>query len=275
MSHQSADASALGEPGGKNASRRGTSLVTTLAKIVGGLIVVGLLFYFGRQATPYVKQFTSWVDSLGVWAPVVFILGYIVATVGFVPGSILTLAAGAIFGLLWGTVYVFIGSSIGACLAFLISRYLARGWVEAKLEGQPKFRAIDRAVGRDGGKIVALMRLAPVFPFNLLNYALGLTNVRFWHYALACIAMIPGTLLYVYYGYLAGSLAQATGGGQRQRTIWDWVILGVGLVAVVAVTWIITRKAKQALDEQTDIEVDGTEVDSVEDDEVQEGTSDE
>jgi len=258
MSNQSAEASALGEPGtpeGTGESRGGARLAKTL-KIVGALIVVGLLVYFGRQATPYVKQFTAWVDSLGVWAPAVFIVGYIVATVGFVPGSILTLAAGAIFGLLWGTIYVFIGASIGACLAFLVSRYLARGWVETKLEGQPRFKAIDRAVGKDGGKIVALLRLAPVFPFNLLNYALGLTNVRFAHYALACFAMIPGTLLYVYYGHLAGSLAQATGGGERQQTVWDWVILGVGLIAVIAVTWIITKKAKQALEQQTDIDVE-------------------
>lgn len=259
MSDQQAEPTAIQPSGGDETTADeggGRSTWSTVLKVGLALVAVGLLLYFGRQATPYVKDFTEWVDSLGVWAPVVFIVGYIVATVAFVPGSILTLAAGAIFGLLWGTVYVFIGSTIGACLAFLISRYLARSWVEEKLEDQPRFQAVDRAVGREGGKIVALMRLAPVFPFNLLNYGLGLTKVKFWHYALACIAMIPGTLLYVYYGYLAGSVAQVASGVERQTTVWDWVIRVVGLVAVIAVTWIITRKAKAALEEETELDVD-------------------
>lgn len=258
MSDQQAETAAHPPSGGDEAvsGNDSSSTWSTVLKVVLVLVAVGLLFYFGRQATPYVKDFTQWVNDLGVWAPVVFIVGYIVATVAFVPGSILTLAAGAIFGLLWGTVYVFIGSTIGACLAFLISRYLARGWVEKKLEDQPRFQAVDRAVGREGGKIVALMRLAPVFPFNLLNYGLGLTKVKFWHYALACIAMIPGTLLYVYYGYLAGSVAQAASGVERETTVWDWVIRIVGLVAVIAVTWIITRKAKAALEEETELDVE-------------------
>lgn len=258
MSNQRAEPIATEEP----AEERPRAIPWgTVLKVVGVLAALFLIYvlwsWFGETIEPYVRQFTAWVNSLGVWAPTAFILGYIVAAVALVPGSLLTLAAGAIFGLLWGTVYTFIGASIGACLAFLISRYLARGWVEKKLEGQPRFKAIDRSVGRDGGKIVALMRLAPVFPFNLLNYALGLTNVRFWHYALACFAMIPGTLLYVYYGHLAGTLAHAQAtGSERQQTIWDWVILAVGLVAVFAVTWIITRKAKKALQEETEINLE-------------------
>lgn len=253
MSNQPAESTATVEAHGSD-SQGGPW--KTILKVVVILAVVAALLLLGRQATPYVKDFTQWVDNLGVWAPVIFILGYIVATVAFVPGSILTLAAGAIFGLLWGTVYVFIGSTIGACLAFLISRYMARDWVEKKLEDQPRFQAVDRAVGREGGKIVALMRLAPVFPFNLLNYGLGLTKVQFWQYALACVAMIPGTLLYVYYGYLAGSVAQVASGVEREATVWDWVIRIVGLVAVIAVTWIITRKAKAALEEETELDTE-------------------
>lgn len=229
--------------------------------VVYGLIAVAagaLLVWGGNQATPYVKQFTQWVDSLGVWAPVVFIVGYVVATVAFVPGSILTLAAGALFGLLWGTVYVFIGSTTGACLAFLIARYAARSKIEKKLEDKPNFQQIDRAIGRDGGKIAALLRLSPVFPFNLLNYALGLTNIKFIHYFWACFAMIPGTFLYVFYGKTAGDVAAAAAGAQ-EKGIWGWVFQGVGLAATIAVTWIITKKAKQALSEETPLEVEENE----------------
>lgn len=252
MSHQRADSI---RPGGTSEGSSGSNKLKIALYVLAALAVVALLVWGGRQATPYVERFTEWVDGLGAWAPIAFILGYVVATVAFIPGSVLTLAGGALFGLLWGTVYVFIGATIGACLAFLIARYVARGWVENKLAGEPRFRQIDRAVGRSGGKITALLRLSPVFPFNLLNYALGLTNVRFVHYLLACFAMLPGTFLYVYYGKAAGDIAAATA-GQTEKTVWDWVFLGVGLLATIAATWLITKKARQALSEQTDVEVE-------------------
>jgi uncharacterized membrane protein YdjX (TVP38/TMEM64 family) len=178
----------------------------------------------------------------------VFILGYAVGTVAFAPGSLLTLASGAVFGLVWGTVYAWTGATLGACAAFLVARYLARGWVEHKLEDRPRFKKLDHSIGRDGGKIVALLRLAPIFPFVLLNYALGLTKVRFVHYFWACFAMAPGTLLYVYYGHIG---RQALEGG---KTAWDWVFQILRLVAVLAVTVVITRKARQALAERTELE---------------------
>ena len=129
---------------------------------------------------------------LGVWGPLVFIAGYAIAAVAFIPGSILTLAAGAIFGLVSGIVYVFIAATLGSCLAFLVARYFAREAIERKLADTPRFAAIDRAVSAQGRKIVFLLRLSPVFPFNLLNYALGLTNVRFVDYAIAAFGMLPG-----------------------------------------------------------------------------------
>lgn len=216
---------------------------------VAVIAVIALVLWGGQQLTPYVEQFRDWVDQQGAWGPVFFILGYAVATVAFVPGAALTLAGGFIFGLLWGTVYVFVGATLGASLAFLIARYAARGWVEGKLTDRPDFAKIDKAVGRDGGKIVALLRLSPLFPFVLLNYALGLTSVRFWQYFLACFAMLPGTFLYVYYGHIGKA---ATSGDEK--TIWDWVALGVGLLATLVVTWIITKKAKAALDQSADFD---------------------
>jgi uncharacterized membrane protein YdjX (TVP38/TMEM64 family) len=220
----------------------------TAAKMAAALVVVAALLLAGRQLSGYLEGFTEWIEGLGAWAPVVFMIGYAVATVAFIPGSVLTLASGALFGLVWGTVYAWTGATVGAGAAFLVARYAARGWVERKLEGKPTFAHLDESIEKDGGKIVALLRLAPVFPFVLLNYALGLTKVRFAHYMVASLAMIPGTLLYVYYGHVGRAALE---GGQ---TVWDWVLLGVGLVAVLAVTVVITQKARRALAERTALE---------------------
>lgn len=129
--------------------------------IVVGAAVLAALFLAGRQAGAYVPRFAQWVEGLGVWGPVVFILGYAVAAVAFIPGSLLTLAAGAIFGLVKGTIYTLIGATLGAGAAFLVARYLARGAIERRIAGNAKFAAIDKAVGREGFKIVALLRLSP------------------------------------------------------------------------------------------------------------------
>lgn len=212
-----------------------------------GLVVLAGLILGGRQAGAYVPQFAAWVEGLGIWGPVVFILGYAVAAVAFIPGSLLTLAAGAIFGLVKGTIYTLIGATLGSAGAFLVARYLARRKIERKIAGNAKFAAIDKAVGREGFKIVALLRLSPVFPFNLLNYALGLTKVTFWQYLAASIAMLPGTLLYVYYGKAAGSLAALAGGAKTEKGPGSWIVLGLGLVATIVVTTFVTRLAGKAL----------------------------
>ena len=156
-------------------------LALRIAAVVA--LVVALLL-FGRRVAGYLPEFSAWVDGLGVWGPVVFVLGYTVATVAFIPGSLLTLAGGAIFGLAEGTALVFAGASLGATAAFLASRYMVRGAIERRVAAEPRFAAIDRAVGREGFKIVLLLRLTPVVPFVLLNYALGLTRVKLRDYVL-------------------------------------------------------------------------------------------
>lgn len=239
---------ATAEPAPPAAKSRGK----LIASIVVVLAVVAVLVFGGRQLAGYVPRFAEYVAGLGVWGPVVFILGYAVAAVAFIPGSLLTLAAGAIFGLAWGTVYSLTGATLGASLAFLVARYVARGAIERRIAGNARFAAIDRAVGREGFKIVALLRLSPVFPFNLLNYALGLTRVRFLHYLAASLAMLPGTLLYVYYGKAAGSLAAAASGAQTEKGWAYWATLGVGLLATVAVTAYVTRLAGRALKKEID-----------------------
>ena len=195
----------------------------------------------------------QWIDNLGAIAPIAFILIYIIATVAFLPGSILTLGAGVVFGIIQGSIYVFIGATIGATLAFLVGRYLARSWISQKIAGNQKFSAIDRAVGNEGLKIVLLTRLSPVFPFNLLNYGLGITGVSLKDYVLGSVGMIPGTIMYVYIGSLAGSIA--TIGGETQpdaNPVAQWAIRIIGFVATVAVTLYVTKIARKALDESID-----------------------
>src|SRR5690606_26313087 len=209
--------------------------------------VVILLLLVGRQIAAVVPGFVAWVEGLGWWGPAMFIVGYTVATVAMVPGTVLSLAAGAIFGIGWGFLWVLTGATLGAISAFLVSRYVARGWVERHLL-DARFRAVDAAIGEEGFKIVALLRLSPVFPFNVLNYGLGLTRVRFRDYALACVAMAPGTLLYVYYGQVAGDLA-GVAAGSADRGAEYWLFLAIGLIATVVVTLFVTRIARRALRE--------------------------
>ena len=211
------------------------------------VVAVVLLVVFGRWGGQYVPQFTGWVRDLGPWAPVVFIAGYIVAAVVGIPGSLLTLAAGAIFGLWSGVLFVFVGATLGSSAAFLVSRYLARRIVERRVAGNARFQSIDRAIAADGRKIVFLLRLSPVFPFTLLNYALGLSRVRFADYLVASVGMLPGTVLYVYYGKLAGDVAAIAGGVAPARGAGYYTVLGLGLAATIAVTAIITRSARRAL----------------------------
>jgi uncharacterized membrane protein YdjX (TVP38/TMEM64 family) len=198
-----------------------------------------------------VPAFAEWVEGLGVLGPVVFVLGYALAVVAFVPGSLLTLAAGAIFGVLKGTILVWIAAMLGSTGAFLVARYFARSAVERRIQGDPRFAAIDRAVGDQGRRIVFLLRLSPVFPFNLLNYALGLTRVRLLDYVVAGIGMLPGTLLYVYSGKVAGDVAAAAGGAAPARGPAEYALLGVGLLATIVVTTLVTRIARRALREAT------------------------
>lgn len=223
-----------------------------ITRVLLTLAAVAVLVVAGRQAGALIPAFSAWVDGLGVWGPVVFVAGYAIAAVAFVPGSLLTLAAGAIFGLGKGTALVFIAATLGASAAFLVSRYLARGFVERRLAGNERFAAIDQAIGAQGWKIVLLLRLSPVFPFNLLNYALGLTRVRFADYVVASVGMLPGTLLYVYYGKVAGDVARLAGGAPTERGPAYYGVLALGLVATVVVTTLVTRTARRALQEATD-----------------------
>ena len=192
------------------------------------------------------------IDDLGVWGPIAFIASYNLATILFIPGSVLTLGGGVIFGLWWGSIYVFVASTLGATFAFLIGRYLSRDRVVKYMEAHPKFQALDRAVSQQGLKIVFLTRLCPLLPFNLLNYALGITQVSLKDYVLGSFGMIPGTILYVYSGSLVGDISAigtATGCTIPQASAVKWSINIISFLATAAVTVSITRIARKALDE--------------------------
>jgi len=235
----------------RTASRRAVPAGVTARRSRLFLALLGIIaiLFAGHWLASLIPRFTDYVESLGSWGPIMFVFGYVIATVALVPGSLLTLAAGALFGIGRGTALAFLSATLGAALAFLISRHVVRGEVERRLAADPRFLAVDHAISQHGRTIVLLLRLSPIFPFNLLNYALGLTRVRFLDFVIASIGMLPGTLLYVYYGRVAGDVARLAAGVPLHPTAGSYVLLGVGLLATITVTVLLTRTARRALHE--------------------------
>jgi uncharacterized membrane protein YdjX (TVP38/TMEM64 family) len=221
------------------------ALLRSLGLLALAAAVVVVLVFF--RDLP--RQMIAAVERAGPWGPVLLGVVYVPAAVLLVPGSLLTLGAGAAFGLVVGTVCVSLGSTGGAGAAFLVGRTLARGWVESRVADNPRFQAIDRAVAERGFQIVLLLRLSPVFPYTLLNYALGLTQIPFRSYLLASwVGMLPGTIMYVYLGTATAELVQL-GAGATEKSPGQQVLFYSGLVATVAVTIYVTRLARRALRE--------------------------
>jgi uncharacterized membrane protein YdjX (TVP38/TMEM64 family) len=231
---------------------RVVALLLLIAAAVAGLIVLSVNEPLREALGEYLGRFRDWT-----WGPVIFAAAYAVACV-VIPASIMTLAAGSLFGVVVGTIVVSLASITGASIAFWLGRTLARGLIEKRLAGNSRFHALDQAVAAGGFKIVLLTRLSPLFPFVLLNYAFGLTKVRFRDYILASwIGMLPGTVMYVYLGSTVTELAKvATGkveGGPAQR-----VLFFVGLAATIVVTVYVTRLARRALRQAVpEVETDG------------------
>ncbi|MGH6742940.1 MAG: TVP38/TMEM64 family protein, partial [Bradyrhizobium sp.] len=195
----------------------------------------------------------SRIDALGVWGPAVFALAYIVAVVALVPASPLTLAAGAMFGPVVGTITASLSSTVGAAASFLVARYLARDSFAGAIRQYPKFDAVDKAIGEGGWRLVALLRLSPAVPFNMQNYLYGLTRIRFWAYLLTSwIAMLPGTFMYVYLGHVGRAGVEAATGGGRQRTPAEWAMIALGLLATIGVTIYVTRLARRVMAHDAD-----------------------
>jgi len=238
--------SALGATEMRRLERKGRSRQIKVVLSVVALAILATALWV-LPVKQYLIMVLEWTENLGSAGPVFVAAFYIVACVFLLPGSIITLGAGFLFGVWIGTVTVWIGANLGAVAAFLVGRTIARSWVERKIAQNPKFAAIDEAVGREGFKIILLLRLSPVFPFNLLNYGLGLTKVSLSSYVLASmIGMIPGALMYVYIGSAARSLA-AVAAGQVEGGLAGQVFFWIGLVATVVVAVFVTRLASRSL----------------------------
>jgi uncharacterized membrane protein YdjX (TVP38/TMEM64 family) len=227
--------------------------VCRFLSIVVAVAIAIVVFKDCHFCQELLRNSLTWIDSLGsTGKPLAFIIIYNLATVLFIPGSILTLGGGAIFGIVWGSIYITFAAILGAIFAFFIGRYLSRSWILKKIDNHPKFQAIERAVCQQGLKIVFLSRLCPLFPFNLLNYAFGVMQVSWKDYILGSLGIVPGTIMYVYLGSLAGDLT-AIGTesmySNPQIVAANWAIRIVSGLAALGVTIYITRLARQSLNE--------------------------
>ena len=203
----------------------------------------------------WLKSFETWVKGMGAAGMLLYAAVYVGAVLLFVPGIVLTLGAGFLFGLAWGIAVVSVASTIAAAFAFLISRYVARDAVRKLAEKNPRFEAIDRAIGKEGWKVVALLRLSPLVPFSLSNYLYGLTSVRFVPYLVTSwVAMMPATVFYVYLGVAGRKI-----GEKAPRSPWEWAFLGAGLAATALVTVLLTRRAKRELEGLRELELEESE----------------
>ena len=217
-----------------------------LVVLAAALIVTAVVFV---PVDRWVLALARWIRDAGPTGIVVYALAYVAATVLFLPGSLVTLAAGFAYGPVLGAAIVWPAATVGSTAAFLIGRFFARDWVAKRVASDSRFVAIERAVEREGLKIVFLLRLSPVFPFSLLNYALGLTSVRLRDYVLASVGMIPGTFLFVYLGSLVTSATELVGGERPDGGAAQSVLYWGGLGATLLVTVLITRIAQRALRE--------------------------
>jgi uncharacterized membrane protein YdjX (TVP38/TMEM64 family) len=193
----------------------------------------------------WIREFVLWVQQLGPLGVILFIIAYALATVLFLPGWIFTVSAGLVYGIIGGTLVALCGATIGASLAFLVARHVLRQNIEKLKKQNPRLAAIDEAIGEQGWKIVGLLRLSPLIPFNLSNYFYGITSISFGAYVfVSALGMIPGTLLYAYVGAIGQAGISEV---PAQRSNWQYVLLGIGLAATIAVTILISRIAREAL----------------------------
>lgn len=204
-------------------------------------------FEIFSQVQMQLVNWVAWINGLGAIAPLIFILTYIVVTVAFLPASVVTLGAGFVFGVVKGSILVFIGAMLGATAAFLIGRFVARDWIANKVAGNRFFSALDNAIAQEGLNLIFLIRLSPAFPFNLLNYALGLTKISLSDYVLGTTGIIPGTILYVYLGSLISDVATLGAGEVPSNPVISWIIKILIFVTVVAISLYITKIARKAL----------------------------
>lgn len=217
-----------------------------IALVIAALVSVSIFW----PVHEWMQALIIWIKASGAWGVAAFAAIYIVATVMLIPGSILTLGAGFVYGPLWGTLLVSPVSVIAAFVAFSLARGRLRPWVMKKVGGNTNFTVVDKAVGDQGFKIVMLLRLSPLFPFTFLNYALGLTGVKARSYVLASfIGMLPATFLYTYLGSLVTSVTELANAPKQGAEDAQSVFMWVGFAVTVVVTAYVTTLARRALRE--------------------------
>ncbi len=215
------------------------------ALLLGGILIFLVSFRF-FDLTSWARAALTWMRNLGPFGPLALIGFYIAACLTFFPGVLLTLGAGILYGLFWGSIYVSIGATLEASAAFLLARWAARDWMQACLRRHPKFQAIDVAISREGWKIVGLMRLSPVTPFIVLNFLFGLTGVSFRDFFLATwIGITPAIVLFVYIGTIIGDLTKL--GTKAQNGPWPRILVIGGLIVTIVFCFLVTQVARRAL----------------------------
>jgi uncharacterized membrane protein YdjX (TVP38/TMEM64 family) len=234
-------------PTGRQTGKRAIPAILNRKVILLIAVIVIVIIATKLPVKDWLITALEWTEGLGLWGPLFVVVFYVIACVFLLPGSILTLGAGFIFKVALGVVTVSIASTLGACAAFGVGRTIARNWIAGKVANNEKFGAIDEAVAQKGFKIVLLIRLSPIIPFNFLNYAFGLTKISFWRYALGSwIGMIPGTFMYVYFGAGLRSLADAAT-GEVETGLAGKLFFWIGLAVTIVVTVFVTRVARNAL----------------------------
>ena len=223
------------------------SWLIRLEWIALGLILTGLAFALrSLPVRASLERATLWIESLGWWAPATFVLIYVACALLLVPRAVLTVGAGFLFGPLWGLLWALLAINLGAHLAFLSGRHLARAAVERRTHDHGRLQALDDAVSGGGWRIVALTRLSPVFPYSFLNYAYGLTRVGWSDFAFGSLAgMFPGTLLLVILGTLTDFAAERS--GQHAGPLVT-ALLAIGVIIALLATWVVTRAARRVLE---------------------------
>jgi len=190
------------------------------------------------------------IHELGIWGVIIFMVFYNLATLCLIPGSILTMKGGCLYGLIHGSIIVFVSATFGAITSFLLGRYVCKNWVYSMLNKYPQFIQINEAISKKGWQIVFLSRLSPLFPFNLLNYLFGISKISFQDYLIGSLGIIPGTLMYVYFGSLATNLATANVDNiivTPKTQIITWTVRIIGLISTIMITIISTNFARKNL----------------------------
>ncbi len=214
------------------------------------MVALAFVLVFTLPVQDWLLDVVRWVRAAGVWGVLAFAAAYVLAAVVLWPGSLLTLGAGFAYGPFVGLAIVSPVSVLASTVAFCLARGWLHSWVARRTANMPRFRAIDRAVAENGFRVTLLLRLSPVLPYNLLNYALGLTNVKLGSYVLASfIGMLPATFMYVYLGSLITNLDDLVGGGAGSSPARRVLYVG-GLLATVVVTVWVTRLSRQALKQE-------------------------